>query len=30
MNIDYNDYVGRLAIGKVFSGTARLAEPLAW
>jgi GTP-binding protein len=28
MNIDYNDYVGRLAIGKIFSGTARVAEPI--
>jgi GTP-binding protein len=28
MNIDYNDYVGRLAIGKIFSGTARVAEAI--
>jgi GTP-binding protein len=28
MNIDYNDYVGRLAIGKIFAGTARVAEPI--
>src|SRR5574341_2346761 len=26
MNIDYNDYVGRLAIGKIFAGTAKVAE----
>ena len=25
-NIDYNDYVGRLAIGRIFSGTANVAE----
>src|SRR5208283_626055 len=25
-NIDYNDYVGRLAIGRIFSGTAKVAE----
>ena len=28
MNIDYNDYVGRLAIGKIFSGTASVAAPI--
>ena len=28
MNIIYNDYVGRLAIGKIFAGTARVAEPI--
>src|SRR5574337_806460 len=28
MNIDYNDYVGRLAVGKVFSGTVRIADPI--
>jgi GTP-binding protein len=28
MNIDYNDYVGRLAIGKIFSGTASVAEAI--
>jgi len=28
MNIDYNDYVGRLAIGRVFSGTVKLADPI--
>jgi GTP-binding protein len=28
MNIDYNDYVGRLAIGKIFAGTAKVAEPI--
>jgi len=28
MNIDYNDYVGRLAIGKIFSGTVKIAEPI--
>jgi len=28
MNIDYNDYVGRLAIGKIFSGTAKVAEAI--
>ncbi|MFA5072311.1 MAG: translational GTPase TypA [Nitrospirota bacterium] len=28
-NIDYNDYVGRLAIGRIISGTARMAEPIA-
>src|SRR4030042_2046988 len=25
-NIDYNDYVGRLAIGRLFSGTARVGD----
>ncbi len=29
MNIDYNDYVGRLAIGRIFSGTVRMADPIA-
>ncbi len=29
MNIDYNDYVGRLAIGRVFSGSVRIADPIA-
>jgi GTP-binding protein len=28
MNIIYNDYVGRLAIGKIFAGTAKVAEPI--
>ncbi|MBI5560840.1 MAG: translational GTPase TypA [Deltaproteobacteria bacterium] len=28
-NIDYNDYVGRLAIGRVFSGTVRAKETVA-
>lgn len=28
-NIDYNDYVGRLAIGKIFSGTARVGDTVA-
>jgi GTP-binding protein len=28
-NIDYNDYVGRLAIGKIFSGTVRAADHVA-
>jgi len=28
-NIDYNDYVGRLAIGKIFSGTVRVGDPVA-
>ena len=28
MNIDYNDYVGRLAVGKIFSGTVRIADPI--
>jgi GTP-binding protein len=28
MNIDYNDYVGRLAIGRIFSGTVQIAEPI--
>jgi GTP-binding protein len=28
MNIDYNDYVGRLAVGRIFSGTAKVAEPI--
>jgi GTP-binding protein len=25
-NIDYNDYVGRLAIGRIFAGTAKVGE----
>jgi GTP-binding protein len=29
MNIDYNDYVGRLAIGKIFSGTIRTGDQVA-
>jgi GTP-binding protein len=29
MNIDYNDYVGRLAIGRIFSGTIRVADNVA-
>ncbi len=28
MNIDYNDYVGRLAVGRIFSGTVKLADPI--
>lgn len=28
-NIDYNDYVGRLAIGKIFSGTVRVGDHVA-
>lgn len=28
-NIDYNDYVGRLAIGRIFSGTARVGDSVA-
>jgi GTP-binding protein len=28
-NIDYNDYVGRLAIGRMFSGTARVGDWVA-
>ncbi|MBN2371891.1 MAG: translational GTPase TypA [Vicinamibacteria bacterium] len=28
-NLDYNDYIGRLAIGRVFSGTARLGDTVA-
>lgn len=27
-NIDYNDYVGRLAIGRVFSGTVKVGDPV--
>jgi GTP-binding protein len=29
MNIDYNDYVGRLAIGRIFSGTVRVGDTVA-
>ncbi|MDH4164702.1 MAG: translational GTPase TypA [Nitrospirota bacterium] len=29
MNIDYNDYVGRLAVGRVFAGTMKQAEIVA-
>src|SRR5208337_5564774 len=28
-NIDYNDYVGRLAIARVFSGTVRVGDYVA-
>ncbi|RJQ42934.1 MAG: translational GTPase TypA [Nitrospiraceae bacterium] len=28
-NIDYNDYVGRLAIGRIFSGTVRVGDIVA-
>lgn len=28
-NIDYNDYVGRLAIGRIFSGTVGIGDPVA-
>jgi len=28
-NIDYNDYVGRLAIGRVYSGTIRVGDTVA-
>jgi GTP-binding protein len=28
-NIDYNDYVGRLAIGRIFSGTVRVGDAVA-
>lgn len=28
-NIDYNDYVGRLAIGRVFSGTIKVGDQVA-
>ncbi|HMK56776.1 MAG TPA: translational GTPase TypA [Dissulfurispiraceae bacterium] len=28
-NIDYNDYVGRLAIGKIFSGTVKMGSQVA-
>ncbi len=28
-NIDYNDYVGRLAIGRIFSGTAKVGDQVA-
>ena len=28
-NLDYNDYLGRLAIGRVFSGTLRLGDEVA-
>jgi GTP-binding protein len=28
-NIDYNDYVGRLAIGRIFSGTVNIGDQIA-
>jgi GTP-binding protein len=28
-NIDYNDYVGRLAIGRIYSGTVSAGDPVA-
>ncbi|MBI3267376.1 MAG: translational GTPase TypA [Planctomycetes bacterium] len=28
-NIDYNDYVGRIAIGRIFRGTARVGQPMS-
>ncbi len=28
-NIDYNDYVGRLAIGRIFSGTVKVGDAVA-
>ncbi|MCC6346856.1 MAG: translational GTPase TypA [Nitrospirales bacterium] len=28
-NIDYSEYVGRLAIGKIFSGSVRAGDPIA-
>ena len=28
-NIDYNDYVGRIAIGRIFSGSVRVGDPVA-
>ncbi len=28
-NIDYNDYVGRLAIGRIFSGTVKIGDTVA-
>ncbi len=28
-NIDYNDYVGRLAIGRIFSGTIKIGDQVA-
>ncbi|MFN3481345.1 MAG: EF-Tu/IF-2/RF-3 family GTPase, partial [Thermodesulfovibrionales bacterium] len=28
-NIDYNDYVGRLAIGRVFSGTVKIGDAVS-
>jgi GTP-binding protein len=28
-NIDYNDYVGRVAIARIFSGTVRVGDPIA-
>jgi GTP-binding protein len=28
-NIDYNEYVGRLAIGKIFAGTVRIGDQVA-
>ncbi len=29
MNIDYNDYVGRLAIGRIFAGTIKVGDHVA-
>jgi GTP-binding protein len=28
MNIDYNEYVGRLAVGRIFSGTVKITDPI--
>jgi GTP-binding protein len=28
-NLDYNDYVGRLAIGRIFSGSVALGDPIS-
>ena len=28
-NIDYSDYIGRLAIGRIFSGTVNIGDPVA-
>ncbi|PYS95555.1 MAG: translational GTPase TypA [Acidobacteria bacterium] len=28
-NLDYNDYVGRMAIGRIFRGTIRIGAPIA-
>ena len=28
-NIDYDDFMGRLAVGRIFSGTVRVGEPVA-